>query len=294
MTSPPEDRPPEPPPPEPPPSPAPPEPRPGALAAILLLLPIAAISFGFDRALALVASPRAVRDFQLGVLYAGKIVREKPLLAHPLGRFYSYAFLGQEAISCAGHVLVAVAAYLCVRRSLERPFALDRKAAWLALKTAALLGAAFAVLGVVAGLVAARVEGGLHLRVFLDRLDMPLLADPVGRLLALTGFLFAAPLAEELVFRGVVYRALRGRLRAPAATIVQAGLFAACHLDTGLDAPLIAIPYFWGIAAAVLYERTRSLGAAVLLHALGNAGGLVVVALIMGYGAEIYSLLGGV
>ncbi len=288
MTAPPEEA-----PAAPPPAPPPPPPRPHFLAALLFLVPVAANAFGFDRVLALVASPRTVRDFQLSVLYAGRIVREKPLLAQPAGRFYSYAFLGQEALSDVAHVLIAVAAFFYVRRTLPRPFALDRASLARGARIGGLLAAAFAVLGVAAGLIAARVEGGLWLRAFIDRLDMPLLDDPWGLLLALVGFVFAAPLAEELVFRGILYRALRGHLGVWPAAIAQAGLFAACHLDTGLDAPLIAIPYLWGIAAAILCERTGSLGAAVLLHSLGNAAGLVAVAIVMGYPEGIYRLLGG-
>ena len=82
-------------------------------------------SVGLDRVLALV-SARAAWRFQLSVVFAGKIVREKPLLGAPGLRVYSYGFLGQEALSDVGLLAIAALAFVFVRRSLVRPFALDR------------------------------------------------------------------------------------------------------------------------------------------------------------------------
>jgi membrane protease YdiL (CAAX protease family) len=147
--------------------------------------------------------------------------------------------------------------------------------------------------GLVIGLVAARVAGGVYLRDFLDRLDLPILVHPAGLALAVFGMLAAGPLAEEIVFRGLLYPVLRARVGVPAATILQAGIFAACHLGIGFDAPFIVLPYVFGIGAAILAERTGSLAPALILHVLGNAVGLLVVGLVMSAPATVYSLLGG-
>lgn len=273
---------------EPAPEPAPP----GFVVALGFFLATLANSVGLDRVLALVA-PRAARSLQLSVVFAGKIVRVKPLLGAPGLRVYSYGFLGQEALADLGLVAIAALAFVFVRRSLARPFALDRATLVLMAKVGGVLAAVFATAALVAGLIAARVEDGAALRLFLDRLDMAVLTHPLGLFLALGGFLFAAPLAEELVFRGLVYRSLRARLDPKVATILQAALFACCHFETGLDPLLIAIPYLWGIGAAVLFERTRSLAAAVLLHAAGNAAGLLVIAAAMGSPGTLYAAFGG-
>lgn len=276
-----------------PPAPEPPAPAPGVFATLAFSLATAATAFGVDRILALAGSPRAARWFQASVMYAGRVARDKPVLGSATAHYYSYGFLGQEALSNVLDLLIAVAAFVYLRRQLARPFALDRPTAVKTAKVGALVAGIFVVLAVPAGLVLARTNGGAPLRDFLDRLDLPLLTVPLGLLLSLVSFVGTAPLAEELVFRGIVYRALRRSLNVPLSVLIQAAFFAACHLDTGLDPALIVIPYLWGIAAAMLFERTGSLAAAVLLHSLGNAGGLLVVAVVMGFPMEIYALFGG-
>jgi membrane protease YdiL (CAAX protease family) len=215
-----------------------------------------------------------VRAFQLAAVFRGRIDCGRALPGG--GIAWSYAFLGQEALAVAGQLAIALLAWRFVR--LSRPFSIDRPSALFMAKVAGALAALFALAAALGYLIA-----GEATRVrFLAGLSVPLLTHPVGRVLAIGGFLFTAPLAEELVFRGLVYRALRKRFSAPVAAVLQAFLFAACHLETGLPPLLIAIPYVWGIAAAAIFERTRSLGAAVLLHSLGNAAGLVAAAFSMG------------
>ncbi len=262
------------------------------LAALGFLAAFALVTVGLERVLRAVLPATAMRALLVHVFFAGKVVHARPRVGAP-GVTVSYGFLGHEAVEDALIVAIAVAAFLYVRRAVPRPFAVDREALVFTAKLAAALGAVFAIAGAVGGLVAARVADGAPLRDFLERLDMPLLTDRVGVLLVASGFLVAAPIAEELVFRGFIYRALRERLSVPGAAILQATLFGLCHVNTGLAPVLIAIPYAWGIAAALLYERTGSVGAAVLLHAVGNAIGLGVVALVMRAPAEAYALFGG-
>ena len=79
-----------------------------------------------------------------------------------------------------------------------------------------------------------------------------------------------APIVEELLFRGLLYRYLRGRVGVVAAVVISALVFAVLH---------VVIPplFVMGIVLAVLAERTGSLWPGIVLHATNN--GLVVLAL---------------
>ncbi|MAB88017.1 MAG: hypothetical protein CMJ90_00985 [Planctomycetes bacterium] len=78
--------------------------------------------------------------------------------------------------------------------------------------------------------------------------------------------LLAAPLFEEVIFRGMIYRGFRGTLSAPASIVASAALFAIVH-------PAVStIPVFvLGLVAAFVFERTRLLIAPILAHMVYNA-----------------------
>lgn len=80
-----------------------------------------------------------------------------------------------------------------------------------------------------------------------------------------------APFAEEAVFRGTLYPAVRRYLGAPAAALVVSAIFAAIHANA-----LALVPLF-GLALLLTwcYERTGSIFAGVVVHALSNAASLV-------------------
>lgn len=90
----------------------------------------------------------------------------------------------------------------------------------------------------------------------------------------------AAPIVEEMVFRGVVLRSLRSRLPAIVAVLVQGVLFGAAHIDPvrgsgnlGLVMVLSGVGIAFG-AAAVLLGR---IGPVIVAHAIFNAAVLVIV-----------------
>lgn len=90
----------------------------------------------------------------------------------------------------------------------------------------------------------------------------------------------AAPIVEEMVFRGVVLRSLRSRLSWPSAIAVQAVLFGLAHVDpvrgagnAGLVIVLTGVGLAFGTAAALL----RRIGPSIVAHALFNGAVLVVV-----------------
>lgn len=108
----------------------------------------------------------------------------------------------------------------------------------------------------------------------LTELDSPvLLAAMVGLAVVI------APLTEELVFRGGVFRYLRTRWPRWAALLLPSVFFAALHVNwstlEGLSSalPLVVLAVIFSLA----YERTGQLGTAVVAHACFNLNTLLVL-----------------
>lgn len=79
-----------------------------------------------------------------------------------------------------------------------------------------------------------------------------------------------APVAEEMLFRGYLYRALRNGLGVAGAAIASGMIFGGIHLGsspTEFIPPLMLL----GVGLALLYQWTGSLYAPVALHAFNNA-----------------------
>jgi uncharacterized protein len=86
----------------------------------------------------------------------------------------------------------------------------------------------------------------------------------------LLGLVVLAPIAEEVVFRGVLFaRICQTRLGKTGAIVIPAALFALLHLQySTLEMGLIAVDgLFFGLAR----YQSRSLLVPILLHASGNA-----------------------
>ena len=83
----------------------------------------------------------------------------------------------------------------------------------------------------------------------------------------------AAPISEEVCFRGMLFGGLRERLPRLAAAFLAALIFGGLHALTGLSAvpPLIA----FGFILALLYEKTGSIVPGILLHMLNNSVALL-------------------
>lgn len=78
----------------------------------------------------------------------------------------------------------------------------------------------------------------------------------------------AAPVTEEICFRGMLFGGLREKLPRIAAALICGLIFGALHAITGISAvpPLIV----FGFLLALLYERTGSILPGILLHMLNN------------------------
>lgn len=82
-----------------------------------------------------------------------------------------------------------------------------------------------------------------------------------------------APLAEEIIFRGLIYRWLRRFWPVLPATFVSAAVFGVVH---GLP-PVIAAAFVVGLLLAVVYERTGSLWAPTIVHATQNCVAMAIM-----------------
>ena len=126
-----------------------------------------------------------------------------------------------------------------------------------------------AALGIGAGLAAALLGIGYIAAVRAAGLFPEALAQGAGafRLQLLFALaVIAAPLAEEFIFRGLVFGGLRRSMGLAGSMIASAALFAIVH------PPVSMLPVFiLGLGTALVYERTRSLLAPIVMHAVYNA-----------------------
>jgi len=83
----------------------------------------------------------------------------------------------------------------------------------------------------------------------------------------------AAPVSEEVCFRGMVFGGLRTRLPRLGAALLSGLIFGGLHALTGVTAvpPLI----FFGFVLALLYEKTGSIVPGIMLHMLNNSVALI-------------------
>ena len=137
----------------------------------------------------------------------------------------------------------------------------------------------FGVTGGVVMLIVTLIVAGiqyalLHLKT--EQLPVQLLArahDPA----LIAGFallaIVVAPFAEEFVFRGFVFNALRRYLPVPAAMVLSAALFGLAHADMSAFAPLWA----GGIVLAWVYWRSGSLTCSMIAHATFNTVQVVLI-----------------
>jgi membrane protease YdiL (CAAX protease family) len=128
------------------------------------------------------------------------------------------------------------------------------------------------------------VLGMFALLTAIDRLLRPTLGglmvpDPTGGLtsteagapglafMAISACL-AAPVTEEILYRGVLFQTLSNRFRVPAATILSALVFAVVHF---YDAYGVASVGLFGVASALCFRSRGALSTSILLHVFYNS-----------------------
>ena len=83
-------------------------------------------------------------------------------------------------------------------------------------------------------------------------------------------FGFMVGVVEEILYRGLLYRALRRTYSSPWAVFLSAIPFTAVHIELILDPMRTITVFIFGIIAAVLFERTRSLNPSISFHISAN------------------------
>ena len=109
-----------------------------------------------------------------------------------------------------------------------------------------------------------------------DPIDQPIVpGDPSTFEIVLGAFavVVAAPLGEEVFFRGFLFGSLRGRLGFFRSALISAVIFAVFHGDPLLILAMI----FVGMGLAWLYEKRGSLVAPIGAHALFNIIGYTLL-----------------
>lgn len=88
-----------------------------------------------------------------------------------------------------------------------------------------------------------------------------------GLAFALVSACLVAPFAEEVVYRGVLFRSLANRFGVLPGALLSSGAFAVVHFYnlTGL----VGVALF-GFASALVFSRTRALSSCIVLHCLYN------------------------
>lgn len=136
---------------------------------------------------------------------------------------------------------------------------LDKKSMLTGLKTGLIGSAGFAA-------IASLLFMGLSMAGLnpLEIIRSPLPAQVPQRILFFFIAGIVAPVAEEIVFRGLIFGYLR-RWGLPAAILISTALFAAFHL------PAIPVTQIvGGVVFAIAYHMSKSLMTPIVIHMLGN------------------------
>lgn len=108
-----------------------------------------------------------------------------------------------------------------------------------------------------------------HLVTIPDQQQQTGFLQPTGfeAMLAFIALIIVVPIAEELLFRGFIFKGIRSSFSFPVTAIVVSILFAAAHgqLNVGLDV------FSLSLVLCYLREKTGSLWPGILVHGLKNA-----------------------
>lgn len=103
-----------------------------------------------------------------------------------------------------------------------------------------------------------------------------------------------APIAEEIFFRGMVYRSLRNGAGVLPAALISGVFFGALHIDAGTTERLLQVVPLavFGVMLALLYEWSGTLYASIAAHATNNS--IAVVAYASKHDSDFGMILAGV
>ena len=95
--------------------------------------------------------------------------------------------------------------------------------------------------------------------------------DKVALIIFFVTSSIAAPIFEEIMFRGFLLPSLTRYVSVGGAIIISAFIFAVAHLSLSEVLPLATL----GVVLGIVYTRSRNLLAPMLLHSLWNSGTLI-------------------
>jgi uncharacterized protein len=182
----------------------------------------------------------------------GRLVAQAMLAATLLGVAYGVA-------ADRGFPGRAPAATLGLRRPLRSPFG-------------------FAAAAYIAYIIVALVYGSLvhpHQRDITR--DLGFGHGDLGTVLAGLLIIVAAPISEEVFFRGFIFGGFRRSLSFPVAAILSAAIFGLFHYTGSGSEAVIPQLAFLGLAFAWVYEETGSIYPTIALHMLNNAFAFAVL-----------------
>jgi len=137
------------------------------------------------------------------------------------------------------------------------------------------------LLGALAGLAASYIAGNIVLRIA-DQLirgpveepkQLPTAQGAAQVILSILIVVVAAPIAEELFFRGFLYQAFRRWRGVPQGTLLSAFVFALAHVSPIIMPSIFAL----GVILAYLFERRGSLAANISAHMVYNLIGFILI-----------------
>jgi uncharacterized protein len=91
---------------------------------------------------------------------------------------------------------------------------------------------------------------------------------------------FLVPFAEELFFRGILYRWFRQRLGAPLSIFVSSLIFGIVHGDLAVGCGAFVL----GIIMAWLFEKSKSLWTTFIIHAINNSIKIALLYILLAFG----------
>lgn len=193
-------------------------------------------------------------------------------------------------------IFIAAMVPLLIRRRLDgRLFGPSQPTgSWLALG-----------FGLVAGIIALFTAYGVNIVLALitgteEPVEQQLLQDALGGgvtlLLAGVIAVIVAPIVEEVVFRGVLFRALADRIGLWVGAIISSALFALIHIEVVTSQPIALGGLFAvGLALALAFHYTGNLLVPVIGHAVFNAASLSLALAVDRFGLdELVGWLGSV
>jgi membrane protease YdiL (CAAX protease family) len=159
-----------------------------------------------------------------------------------------------------------------LRRPLRAPFGLGSS---LGTTAGAFVAAAIAYLSYIA--VAAVYSNLLHPEQKDITRDLGFGDGGFGTAAAALLIVIAAPLSEEIFFRGFIFGGLRRRLPFVAAALISAAIFGVFHYTGAGSLAVLPQLAFLGFALAWVYEQTGSIYPAIAIHVTNNLLAFIVL-----------------